>query len=73
MKADENKPAPTVVKDGEKVTGGKHESTETELYESAGTDKNEGPSHEADSQSDTKKEDMESYNEHPDQVKVGGG
>lgn len=73
MKEEENKPATTVVKEGEQVTGGDENSTETELYESIGTDENEGPSHEADSQSDSKKEDMDSYNEHPDQVKVGGG
>ena len=62
MKEEENKPATTVVKEGEKVTGGDENSTETELYESTGTNKNEGASHEADSQSDSKKEDMDSYN-----------
>ncbi len=66
---EENKSAPEVIKEGENVTGGGNaDATETELYESAGTGKQE-----ADSQSESKKEDMESYNEHPDQVKVGGG
>jgi hypothetical protein len=72
MQAEEdNKPAQTVVEEGEQVTGGggaaRPETQETKPTVAPAGDAERTPDH------DTKKEDMTSYNEHPDQEKVGGG
>jgi hypothetical protein len=71
MQAEENnKPATTVVEEGEKVSGGEEAGSQEDQEmnpEPAPTQNQESsPAH------DTKKEDMTGYNEHPDQEKVGG-
>lgn len=68
---EENKPAENITKEGEKVSGG--EESASNQTENPASGQNNTAGGEVSSQTDTKKEDMTSYNEHPDQEKVGGG
>ncbi len=70
---EENKPAQNITTEGAKVTEGEESTANqgTEAPSETGNAATEGA--ELRPQSDTKKEDMTSYNEHPDQEKVGGG
>ncbi|KAA5545765.1 hypothetical protein [Adhaeribacter rhizoryzae] len=68
---EENNPAQNITTEGAKVTEGEENKANqgsNNPTESANAEGSEVPP-----QSDTKKEDMTSYNEHPDQEKVGGG
>jgi len=66
---EENKPAPNITSEGAKVTEGE----ENNANQNSGSENANAEGSEVQPQSDTKKEDMTSYNEHPDQEKVGGG
>ncbi|WP_026463305.1 hypothetical protein [Adhaeribacter aquaticus] len=70
---DKDKSAKAVVAEGEKVTGGSDGSETTGPDENAGVVTPPNLGEDTSNESETKKEDMDSYNEHPDQAKVGGG
>ena len=70
---EESKPAENITKEGEKVSGGEESAQNQTENTASGQNSATGGGSEVSPQSDTKKEDMTSYNEHPDQEKVGGG
>ncbi|GEO02848.1 hypothetical protein AAE02nite_05120 [Adhaeribacter aerolatus] len=70
---EENKPAQNITTEGAKVTEGEENNENQGTNTSTGSADTQTEGSELRPQSDTKKEDMTSYNEHPDQEKVGGG
>lgn len=70
MSAEENKSAESVTQEGQKVSGG---AGQNQPQPATGQPEKSTGDTELTPQHDTKKEDMTSYNEHPDQEKVGGG
>ncbi len=72
MITEENTPSGSIEEAGEKVTGGSEAAgNNSETNDNNSTDNKSGE--ELTPEKETKKEEIDGYNEHPDQAKVGGG